>query len=169
MRLGRGDRMNAVSHRRRAQVGSIVDRAGAVTCQGRSCTARKGSSVPYFDLSPAELEAYVPQINEPTDFDAFWAITLEESHPGARIVLPANEAAALAALDEHPQITLAVMSMSPEAAQASALGSALAARQARVVLMGFEAEERGESAGFAVLHRPFRTVDLLAMLANPAR
>ena len=79
MRLGRGDRMNAVSHRRRAQVGSIVDRAGAVTCQGRSCTARKGSSVPYFDLSPAELEAYVPQINEPTDFDAFWAITLEES------------------------------------------------------------------------------------------
>ena len=79
MRLGRGDRMNAVSHRRRAQVGSIVDRAGAVTCQGRSCTARKGSSVPYFDLSAAELEAYVPQINEPTDFDAFWAITLEES------------------------------------------------------------------------------------------
>ena len=45
------------------------------------------------------------------------ASTLEESHPGARIVLPANEAAALAALDEHPQITLAVMSMSPEAAQ----------------------------------------------------
>ena len=79
MRLGRGDRMNAVSHRRRAQVGSIVDRAGAVTCQGRLCTARKGSSVPYFDLSAAELEAYVPQINEPTDFDAFWAITLEES------------------------------------------------------------------------------------------
>ena len=35
--------------------------------------------MPYFDLSPAELEAYVPQINEPTDFDAFWAITLEES------------------------------------------------------------------------------------------
>ncbi|SDE62240.1 hypothetical protein SAMN04488105_105319 [Salipiger thiooxidans] len=97
------------------------------------------------------------------------ASTLEESHPGARIVLPANEAAALAALDEHPQITLAVMSMSPEAAQASALGSALAARQARVVLMGFEAEERGESAGFTVLHRPFRTADLLAMLANPAR
>ena len=35
--------------------------------------------MPYFDLSSTELEAYAPQISEPSDFDAFWNATIEES------------------------------------------------------------------------------------------
>lgn len=35
--------------------------------------------MPYFDLSPAQLEAYLPEIDEPADFDEFWATTLDES------------------------------------------------------------------------------------------
>jgi cephalosporin-C deacetylase len=35
--------------------------------------------VPRFDLSPAELEAYAPDVREPADFDDFWATTLTES------------------------------------------------------------------------------------------
>lgn len=35
--------------------------------------------MPYFDLSPAELEGYLPEIAEPADFDAFWAATLDDS------------------------------------------------------------------------------------------
>jgi cephalosporin-C deacetylase len=32
-----------------------------------------------FDLSPAELEAYRPDVDEPADFDAFWAGTVAEA------------------------------------------------------------------------------------------
>ncbi|MFC7404785.1 acetylxylan esterase [Georgenia alba] len=32
-----------------------------------------------FDLAPADLETYLPDIDEPDDFDAFWAKTLEEA------------------------------------------------------------------------------------------
>lgn len=35
--------------------------------------------VPRFDLSPAELETFAPEVREPADFDAFWADTLAES------------------------------------------------------------------------------------------
>ena len=28
--------------------------------------------VPRFDLSPAELETFAPEVREPADFDAFW-------------------------------------------------------------------------------------------------
>lgn len=35
--------------------------------------------MPRFDLSPAELEAYAPDVREPSDFDEFWATTLTES------------------------------------------------------------------------------------------
>ncbi|GAA5205522.1 acetylxylan esterase [Microbacterium kyungheense] len=35
--------------------------------------------MPRFDLSPAELEAYAPDVREPSDFDDFWATTLTES------------------------------------------------------------------------------------------
>ncbi|MCM1951409.1 acetylxylan esterase [Streptomyces sp. G2] len=35
--------------------------------------------MPRFDLSPAELEAYAPDVREPADFDDFWATTLTES------------------------------------------------------------------------------------------
>ncbi|MBD3941826.1 acetylxylan esterase [Microbacterium sp. NEAU-LLC] len=35
--------------------------------------------MPRFDLSPAELEAYAPDVREPADFDDFWATTLSEA------------------------------------------------------------------------------------------
>ncbi|WP_426324134.1 acetylxylan esterase [Microbacterium sp. E-13] len=35
--------------------------------------------MPRFDLSPADLETYAPQVIEPGDFDAFWADTIAES------------------------------------------------------------------------------------------
>ena len=42
----------------------------------------------YFDLSPAELRAYRPDVSEPADFDAFWERTLASSRAagGAPIV-----------------------------------------------------------------------------------
>ncbi|WP_342001261.1 acetylxylan esterase [Microbacterium sp. LWH7-1.2] len=35
--------------------------------------------MPRFDLSPAELADYIPDVREPADFDAFWAETLGQS------------------------------------------------------------------------------------------
>ena len=35
--------------------------------------------MPRFDLSPAELADYAPDVREPADFDAFWAETLAQS------------------------------------------------------------------------------------------
>jgi len=48
--------------------------------------------VPRFDLSPAELEAYAPDVREPADFDDFWATTLTESRrwDAAPDVVPAD-------------------------------------------------------------------------------
>jgi cephalosporin-C deacetylase len=48
--------------------------------------------VPRFDLSPAELEAYAPDVREPEDFDDFWATTLTESRrwDAAPEVVPAD-------------------------------------------------------------------------------
>lgn len=37
----------------------------------------------FFDLSGVELERFRPDREEPTDFDAFWAVTLEESRAAA--------------------------------------------------------------------------------------
>jgi cephalosporin-C deacetylase len=48
--------------------------------------------VPRFDLSPAELEAYAPDVREPADFDDFWATTLTEARrwDAAPEVVPAD-------------------------------------------------------------------------------
>ncbi|GAA5038650.1 acetylxylan esterase [Microbacterium fluvii] len=35
--------------------------------------------MPRFDLSPAELETYAPDVREPADFDDFWSTTLTEA------------------------------------------------------------------------------------------
>jgi len=40
--------------------------------------------VPRFDLSPADLKTYLPDIREPADFDAFWQETLAASRAVAR-------------------------------------------------------------------------------------
>jgi len=47
--------------------------------------------VPRFDLSPAELAAYLPEVREPADFDDFWSATLSESRAagGDVTVVPA--------------------------------------------------------------------------------
>ncbi|MBN9888764.1 hypothetical protein [Salipiger abyssi] len=92
------------------------------------------------------------------------ATTLGETYPGARIECVQDHDAALAALSGLPQVEMAIVAMTPEEAQTSDLGRTLSDRQARIVLMGIEAEDHGEASGFAVLHRPFRTADLLAML-----
>lgn len=48
--------------------------------------------MPRFDLSPAELEAYAPDVREPVDFDDFWATTLTEARrwDAAPEVVPAD-------------------------------------------------------------------------------
>src|SRR5665811_1362452 len=38
-----------------------------------------GVPMPLFDLSRTALETYLPDIDEPADFDAFWATTLAEA------------------------------------------------------------------------------------------
>lgn len=40
--------------------------------------------MPRFDLSPAELETYLPDIGEPADFDTFWSETLASSRAVAQ-------------------------------------------------------------------------------------
>ena len=47
--------------------------------------------MPRFDLSPAELAAYLPEVREPADFDDFWSATLSESRAagGDVTVVPA--------------------------------------------------------------------------------
>ncbi|GAA4416106.1 acetylxylan esterase [Georgenia halophila] len=35
--------------------------------------------MPMFDLAPEALEAYLPEIDEPADFDSFWSSTLDEA------------------------------------------------------------------------------------------
>ena len=35
--------------------------------------------MPRFDLSPAELQTYAPDVREPADFDAFWDVTIAAS------------------------------------------------------------------------------------------
>lgn len=37
--------------------------------------------MPRFDLSPAELRSYLPDVPEPADFDEFWAATLRDHCP----------------------------------------------------------------------------------------
>lgn len=39
--------------------------------------------MPNFDMPASELEAYLPDVREPGDFDAFWGSTLEESRAAA--------------------------------------------------------------------------------------
>ncbi|APZ53095.1 hypothetical protein [Salipiger abyssi] len=97
------------------------------------------------------------------------ATTLGETYPGARIECVQDRDAAMAVLSELPRVEMAIVALTPEEAQTSDLGRALSDRQARIALMGIEAEDHGEASGFAVLHRPFRTADLLAMLRVAGR
>ncbi|MDY0910546.1 acetylxylan esterase [Microbacterium sp. CFBP9034] len=48
--------------------------------------------MPRFDLTPTELEQYLPEVREPADFDAFWAETLDTArrHDGAPELVPVD-------------------------------------------------------------------------------
>lgn len=43
--------------------------------------------MPFFDLSPAELEEYRPAVRTPADFDEFWTRTLADHSPDGDVVL----------------------------------------------------------------------------------
>jgi len=84
------------------------------------------------------------------------AETIAEHDPGARVVLAQTCAEALRLLDAVPEkVVLSFLSVSPENISGSALVNALSARGSRTVLMGDDAENRGEAPGWWVLERPF--------------
>ncbi len=67
--------------------------------------------MPRFDLSPAELRSYRPDVPEPDDFDAFWAATLADHCPsGPAVLSPVESRLALVdawdvtfpGFDDHP-------------------------------------------------------------------
>ncbi|MBY6002931.1 hypothetical protein KUV62_03375 [Salipiger bermudensis] len=94
------------------------------------------------------------------------ATILRDAHPDAVVVTAPDREAALISVRGGAAPSIAVVSLSPEEARSSALGQALLEIGTRIVLMGHEAELHGEADGFEVLHRPFRTVDLLALLGR---
>lgn len=89
---------------------------------------------------------------------------LLEAHPSARVENARSHEDALGFLAGHGGPLVAFVFMPPEAVGTTALGQELTRIGARLVLMGNAAEERGASSGHAVLHRPFRSVDLLALI-----
>ncbi|RMH49367.1 MAG: hypothetical protein D6686_08300 [Alphaproteobacteria bacterium] len=99
------------------------------------------------------------------------AETLARDLPGIAVVLARSCDEALAQAEGRPPPAVALVAAAPEGFGASPLGRWLAGAGVRVILTGDAAEERGEAAGFAVLHRPFTSralVDCLrAALAAP--
>ncbi|MGI9825056.1 acetylxylan esterase [Agromyces sp. Marseille-Q5079] len=57
--------------------------------------------MPRFDLSPADLRAYRPEVAEPADFDEFWRSTLEESRALAEAPRLTRVDAALSTVDVY--------------------------------------------------------------------
>ena len=55
--------------------------------------------MPRFDLSPTELETYLPDVGEPADFEEFWASTLAESRAVGGEVVVTAEASPFRTLD----------------------------------------------------------------------
>lgn len=94
------------------------------------------------------------------------AAILRDAHPDAVVITAPDREAALSSVRDGVVPSVAVVSLSPQEALCSPLGQALRAIGARIVLMGHEAEMHGEADGFEVLHRPFRTIDLLSLLAR---
>lgn len=55
--------------------------------------------MPRFDLSPAELESYLPTVREPADFDTFWRSTLAEARAAATETVITPEPSPFTTLD----------------------------------------------------------------------
>lgn len=96
------------------------------------------------------------------------ALTVAEFDPSARILVARNGEEAIPMLDGVDHLPIAFLGKGPSEFRASPIAAELAARGARVVLMGEEAEARGEAEGFEVLVRPFTTDAILARL-DPRR
>lgn len=55
--------------------------------------------MPRFDLDPAALETYRPEVREPADFDDFWATTIAEARGAGGDVILSRQETPLTALD----------------------------------------------------------------------
>ncbi|EIE49777.1 hypothetical protein AL036_09845 [Salipiger aestuarii] len=91
---------------------------------------------------------------------------LLDACPQARVLCAESPESAPPQLTPDCGPLVAIVQMAPEAVRDTPLGQALTRAGARIVLLGNAAEERGQAAGFAVLERPFRSMDLLALIAD---
>jgi hypothetical protein len=101
--------------------------------------------------------------------DYLVAQDLEESiaahDPAAEVIVRQSMASALSALEATQQIAVAFVDVEPLHCRASGLADMIRSRGGEVILMGDEAEEKGEALGWKVLHRPFSEGLVLAHLA----
>lgn len=91
---------------------------------------------------------------------------LSHARPQAQVLRAASPDTALPLIGAAHGPLVAFVQMAPESIAESPLGQALTQAGARIVLLGNAAEEHGQAAGFAVLERPFRSIDLLAFLKD---
>ena len=92
------------------------------------------------------------------------ALTLSDLNPAAQVVVASSHSEALAALAAVSSVALAIVNDGPQSFPHSDLCHAITLRGGRVVLVGTEAEDAGEAAGWQVLHRPFTSDAVLALL-----
>ena len=93
------------------------------------------------------------------------ADTIVEHDPGARVILAQTCADAMRQMEGVTEnVVLAFLAVSPDHLAGNALVDALTVRGARTVLMGEDAETRGETPAWWVLERPFTTETVLNLL-----
>ncbi|GAB4384549.1 hypothetical protein [Albidovulum sp.] len=89
------------------------------------------------------------------------AETLAQGLPGAETSLARDCAQALALCAAGAAPAVAILAAAPETFAGSALARRLEELGTGIILIGDAAEERGEAAGYRVLHRPFSEAQLL--------
>lgn len=92
------------------------------------------------------------------------ATILGEVYPSANLISEPDHAAALSAIEGVDSPPVAVLFLNPDLLDQSPLGKRLTELGAAIILMGTAAEESRAPHGHAVLQRPFRTADLVALL-----
>lgn len=90
---------------------------------------------------------------------------LADALPGWQGLSAKSMAAALDLIDGAP-IGIAFVKEGPQDFTASPLAARLAQSGARIVLMGDAAEEFGAQAAYPVLHRPFGSEDIVAIVGT---
>jgi hydrogenase maturation factor len=90
-----------------------------------------------------------------SDFDIHAEVRIATSLDDAEPLVHASDA-----------VTLAVVNADPAVFAQTELASALAARRAKIVLIGDAAEQANEAAGFPVMHRPYAPESVIALLAS---